>query len=313
MHESAQAQADATYRLIGIALAIGGVIGFALRPVFIRMAYVHVTDPVTLLALRMIFALPFFLVAAAWSGRDKRRSSLTRRDHAAIALLGFLGYYLASFLDFLGLQYVSAGLGRLFLFLYPTIVVVLSAAFLGKRIARREVIAFVLSYAGVALVLSTALDQQSSDIPLGAALVFGGAFFYAIYLVASSHIIQKVGSIRFTAYAMTAASVFCILQFLLLRPLSALDLPMPVYLLMLAVAVISTVIPAFMISEALGRIGANHVSLIGGLGPVAAIVFGYIGLDETMTSAADLRRGADPGRRHDRQPQAGQGLETVGV
>lgn len=283
MEQPQKTRTDARYRLIGIALAVGGVIGFALRPVFIRMAYVHVTDPVTLLALRMIFALPFFLVAAAWSGRDKRRASLTLRDHGAIALLGFLGYYLASFLDFLGLQYVSAGLGRLFLFLYPTLVVLLSAAFLGKRIMRREVIALVLSYAGVALVISTALEQQNSDIPLGAALVFGGAFFYAIYLVAGSHVIQHVGSIRFTAYAMTAASVFCILQFLLLRPLSALDLPMPVYLLMLAVAVISTVIPAFMISEALGRIGANHVSLIGGFGPVAAIVFGYIALDETMT------------------------------
>jgi drug/metabolite transporter (DMT)-like permease len=283
VHNISQAQADPTYRLIGIALAVGGVIGFALRPVFIRMAYVHVADPVTLLALRMIFALPFFLVAAAWARRDKRRSTLSRRDHGAIALLGFLGYYLASFLDFLGLQYVSAGLGRLFLFLYPTIVVLLSAAFLGKRIMRREVVALVLSYAGVALVLSTALGQESSDIPLGAGLVFGGALFYAVYLVAGSHVVQKVGSIRFTAYAMTVASLFCIVQFLLLRPLSALDLPMPVYLLMLAVAIVSTVIPAFMVSEALGRIGANHVSLIGGLGPVAAIAFGYVGLDETMT------------------------------
>jgi drug/metabolite transporter (DMT)-like permease len=283
LEQSPKTRNDARYRLIGIALAVCGVVGFALRPVFIRMAYVHVTDPVTLLALRMIFALPFFLVAAAWSRRDERRASLTWRDHGTVALLGFLGYYIASFLDFLGLQFVSAGLGRLLLFLYPTIVVLLSAAFLGKRILRREVIALVLSYAGVALVLSTALEQDSSDIPLGAALVFGGALFYAVYLVASSHVIQKVGSIRFTAYAMLAASVFCILQFLLLRPLSALDLPMPVYLLMLAVAVISTVIPAFMISEALGRIGANHVSLVGGLSPVAAIVFGYITLGETMT------------------------------
>jgi drug/metabolite transporter (DMT)-like permease len=283
VQKTSEAQADTTYRLIGIALAVAGVISFALRPVFIRMAYVHVTDPVSLLALRMVFALPFFLVAAAWSRRDKRRATLTRGDLGAIALLGFVGYYVASFLDFLGLQYVSAGLGRLLLFLYPTIVVLLSAAFLGKRIMQREVIALVLSYAGVALVLSTALGQQSSDLPLGAALVFGGATFYAVYLVAGSRVIQKVGSIRFTAYGMTVASAFCIAQFLLLRPLSALDLPMAVYLLMLAVAIISTVIPAFMISEALGRIGANHVSLIGGLGPVSAIVFGYVGLDETMT------------------------------
>ncbi len=283
MRDATEAQADTTYRLVGVALAVAGVMAFAMRPIFIRMAYVYVTDPVTLLALRMIFALPFFLVAAAWTGRDRRRPTLTRRDHGAIALLGFIGYYVASFLDFLGLQYVSAGLGRLLLFLYPTIVVLLSAAFLGKRVMRREVIALVLSYAGVALVLSTALHQDNSEIPMGAALVFGGALFYAIYLVAGSQVIQRVGSMRFTAYALSVASVFCIVQFLLLRPLSALALPMPVYLLMLAVAVVSTVIPAFMISEALGRIGANHVALIGGLGPVTAIVFGYVGLDETMT------------------------------
>ncbi|HEX2116067.1 MAG TPA: EamA family transporter, partial [Alphaproteobacteria bacterium] len=168
-------------------------------------------------------------------------------------------------------------------FLYPTIVVLLSAAFLGKRILRREVIALALSYAGVALVLSTALDQPNTNLPLGAALVFAGAVFYAVYLVAGSQVIHRVGSVRFTAYAMMVASVFCIIQFVLLRPLSALDLPLPVYLLMLAVAVVSTVIPSFMISEALQRIGANHVSLIGGLGPLVAIVFGYIGLDESMT------------------------------
>lgn len=274
---------DSTYRLVGIGLAVAGTIGFALRPIFIRYAYVYSNDAVTLLALRMIFSLPFFVLIAAWSGGGARRARLTRRDHGAIILLGFLGYYAASFLDFLGLKYVSAGLGRLLLFLYPTIVVLLSAAFLGKRIVRREVAALVLCYAGVALVLSSALDQPSADLPLGAALVFGGAVFYAIYLVAGSQVIQRVGSVRFTAYAMTAASVFCILQFLLLRPLAALDLPLPVYLLMLAVAVISTVIPSFMVSEALRRIGANHVSLIGGLGPLVAIVLGYVGLDEAMT------------------------------
>jgi drug/metabolite transporter (DMT)-like permease len=205
-----------------------------------------------------------------------------RRGRAAAAAA--LAYYAASFCDFLGLQYVSAGLGRLLLFLYPTIVVLLSAAFLGKRIQRREVIALALCYAGVALVLSTALEQHSANLPVGAALVFGGAAFYAVYLVAGGQVIQRVGSVRFTAYAMMAASAFCIAQFLLLRPLSALALPMPVYLLMLAVAVVSTVIPSFMVSEALRRIGANHVSLIGGLGPLVAILLGYIGLDEAMTA-----------------------------
>ena len=275
---------DSTYRLVGIGLAVVGVIGFALRPIFIRIAYVYAQDPVTLLALRMTFALPFFVVIAAWSGRSSRRTRLTLRDHGTIAFLGFLGYYAASFFDFLGLLYVSAGLGRLLLFLYPTIVVLLSAAFLGKRIQQREVIALALCYAGVALVLSTALEQHNANLPLGAAFVFGGAVIYAVYLVAGSQVIQRVGSVRFTAYAMMSASAFCIVQFLLLRPLSALDLPVVVYLLMLAVAVVSTVIPSFLVSEALRRIGANHVSLIGGLGPLVAILLGYVGVDEAMTA-----------------------------
>jgi drug/metabolite transporter (DMT)-like permease len=278
-----QTSSDSAYRLAGIGLAVAGTIAFAMRPIFIRLAYTYATDPVTLLALRMLFALPFFVAIAAWSGRGSRRTGLKLRDHGMIALLGFIGYYAASFCDFLGLQYVSAGLGRLLLFLYPTVVVLLSAAFLGKRIAAREVMALVLSYAGVALVLSTALDHPNTNLPLGAALVFAGAVLYAVYLVAGSQVIQRVGSVRFTAYAMMWASLFCILQFLLMRPLQAIVLPVPVYLLMGAVAVVSTVIPAFMVSEALRRIGANHVSLIGGLGPLVAIVFGYIGLDEGMT------------------------------
>lgn len=283
MQTASQTSSDSTYRLIGIGLAVAGTIGFALRPIFIRLAYTYAADPVTLLALRMSFSLPFFVAIAAWSRRGGTRSRLTPRDHFHIAGLGFLGYYAASFFDFLGLQYVSAGLGRLLLFLYPTIVVLLSAVFLGKRIVAREVMALVLCYAGVALVLSNALEHPSANLPLGAALVFGGALFYAVYLVASSQVIQRVGSVRFTAFAMMAASAFCIAQFLLLRPLSALILPLPVYLLMLAVAVVSTVIPSFMVSEALRRVGANHVSLIGGLGPLVAIVLGYIGLDEAMT------------------------------
>ena len=283
MQTTSSLSGDSTYRLVGTGLAVVGVIGFALRPIFIRLAYVYAEDPVTLLALRMTFSLPFFVVIAAWSGRRGRRTRLTQRDHAAIAFLGFLGYYAASFCDFLGLQYVSAGLGRLLLFLYPTIVVLLSAAFLGKRIQRREVIALALCYAGVALVLSTALEQHSANLPLGAAFVFGGAVIYAVYLVAGSQVIQRVGSVRFTAYAMTAASLACILQFLVLRPLAALELPLAVYLYAVAMAVVSTAIPVFMTSEALRRIGANTVAIVGAMGPVTTIALGWLGLEEIMT------------------------------
>src|SRR5438046_1917496 len=193
-----------------------------------RLAYGYVVDPITLLALRMIFSLPFFLAAATWVGRDATLNRLTRRDVWAIVFLGFIGYYLASFVDFLGLQYVSAGLGRLILFLYPTLVVVLSIVFLHKRPSIREVVALLLSYSGIAVVMSTLLGDGNANLPLGAALCFASATGYAVYLVAGSQVVQRVGSIRSTAYATTVASIFCIAQFFLFRRFSALALPPPV-------------------------------------------------------------------------------------
>jgi drug/metabolite transporter (DMT)-like permease len=272
-----------SYRAIGVAMAIAGVVCFSLRPIFIKLAYGIVVDPVTLLALRMIFSLPFFLAAAAWVGRESKRAPIGRRDAWAIVLLGFVGYYFASFADFLGLQYVSSGLGRLILFIYPTLVVILSLAFLHKRPTAREMVALGVTYSGIALVMSNAAGGSNANLALGAALCFASAAGYAVYLVASSQVVQRVGSVRFTAYAMSVASGFCILQFLLLRPLSALQMPGEVYGLALAMALFSTVLPVFITSEALKRIGANRVALFGALGPVTTIFFGWLGLDEIMT------------------------------
>lgn len=273
----------ASYRAIGVAMAITGVVCFSLRPILIKLAYGYVVDPITLLALRMVFSLPFFLAAAAWVGRDAQRAPLTRKDAWAIVLLGFVGYYFASFVDFLGLQYISAGLGRLILFMYPTLVVLLSMAFLHKRPAPREVVALGITYCGVALVMANAAQGANVHLALGATLCFASAAGYAVYLVAGSQVVQRVGSMRFTAYATSVASGFCILQFLLLRPLSALSMPGQVYGLAIAMALLSTVLPIFITAEALKRIGANQVALLGALGPVTTVFFGWMGLDEVMT------------------------------
>src|SRR5579859_5590574 len=175
-------------------MALVGVVCFSLRPVLIKLAYAYVVDPVTLLALRMVFSLPFFLVAAAWAGRDRKQPPVGRRDALAIVFLGFVGYYFSSFVDFLGLQYISAGLGRLILFLYPTIVVLLSLAFLRKRPSGREWAALALTYSGLALVMWRAVGTNA-DLPLGASLVFASAVGYAVYLVAGSQVVRRVGSL----------------------------------------------------------------------------------------------------------------------
>jgi len=238
---------------------------------------------VTLLALRMVFSAPFFIAAALWVRSGTEHRPLAGRELAAVAALGILSYYGASFLDFLALQYIPAGVGRLLLFTYPTIVVILSALLLKKRVTAREVVALAITYAGLALVFAHSLEGGQKNFWLGAAFAFASSICYALYLVAGAEVIQRVGSVRFTAYAMTTASIACIVQFLWLRPLSALDLPAPVYGYAIAMAVLSTAVPVFMTSEALRRVGANTVAIIGALGPVTTIVFGYLGLEEIMT------------------------------
>lgn len=278
--------AATTGHIIGVALAAVAAVAFSLRAVFVKLAYEDMSDPVTLLALRMIFSLPFFVVAAALHHRFRSAQTLpaiTSRDALSLVALGFVGYYLASFLDMFGLQFVAAGVGRLLLFIYPTIVVILSAVVLGKPMSRRELIALAITYAGVALVLSSQFDRTSENFWLGATFVLLSAVSFSVYLVGSGEVVVRVGTIRFTAYATAAASLFCILQFVALRPLSALVLPVRVYVLAIAMALISTVMPIFMMAEALRRIGASRVAMISALGPAATVVAGYLGLDETMT------------------------------
>lgn len=280
------------YRLWGIAFALAGVVGFSFRPVLIKLAYaVEAADPVspvTLLFLRMMLALPFF-VAVAWS-RRAQEPRLGARDWAAIAGLGFIGYYLASFLDFIGLQYVGAGIGRLILFLYPTLVLALSFLFLHKRPNRRELAALAASYAGIALVVSNQLGTSAEGklFLFGVLLVFGSALCYAIYLVAGSQMVQRIGSMRFTAYTMIVATLPAVLQFFVLEPVSALELPAAVWGYAIVMAVFSTVLPVFFVAEALKRIGANHFALIGAAGPVTTALAGAIGLEEPITALQAL-------------------------
>lgn len=268
---------------IGAAFAAGAILCFSIRPILIKIAYGYMSDPVTLLALRMGFALPFFLWPAIAIAKRRRQTPIGGRDAVGIVILGFFGYYLGSYFDFLGLQYISAGLGRLILFLYPTIVVALSVLFLGKRATGRELVALAVTYTGLALALSPAFSTDNKNFWLGAGFIFAGAFVYSIYLVGGTQIVRRTGSLRFSAYATSLACGLCVAQFLVLRPLSALDLPWIVYGLSLVIATLCTAIPVFMTAEALKRIGANRVAMIGALGPVSTIFWGWAGLDEAMS------------------------------
>jgi drug/metabolite transporter (DMT)-like permease len=263
--------------------ALAGTIAFAFRPVLIKLGYEAApVSATTLLFLRMSLSFPFFAAVAWWL---RREPPLARGDWAGIVALGLLGYYLASLLDFLGLQYVSAGLGRLIMFLYPTLVVILSALFLAKRPTRRELGALALTYAGIALVLSAKLGAGPEQrlFLLGAALVFGSASCYAVYLVTGSQLVKRVGSMRFTAYTMMVSTVPALLQFALLESPAALALPDEVWVYAILLAVACTVLPVFLVAEALKRIGANHFALIGALGPVTTVLADFGLLDGSLT------------------------------
>ena len=271
----------AAYRGWGIAFAILGVLAFSLRPILIKLSYAaHPVTPTTLLFLRMVISLPFFLVIAWWLRREQ--PVLTRRDWAGVAALGFLGYYAASFLDFLGLQYVGAGVGRLILFLYPTLVLVLSFAFLRKAPTATQLVALVLTYAGIALVVSDQADatREGRLFLLGVLLVFASALCYAAYLVAGSQLVKRVGSMRFTAYSMAVATAPAVVQFFLIDGPAALDVPAAIWVYAAILGTLSTVVPVFLQAEALKRIGATEFALIGAISPVSVAAMSAAGLDE---------------------------------
>lgn len=264
-------------------MAILGSIAFSFKAILIKIAYaVNSVDPVVLLGLRMFYSAPFYLAIGWWLSRTG--PPIAPRDRWAIIWLGFIGYYLSSLLDFIGLQYISAALERLVLFLYPTLVVLLSALFYKKPITRPVVGALALSYVGIAFVFwhDGSVTGSVERVALGSAVVFAGALLYATYLVFATTVIQRVGSARFTAWAMLASAGFIGAHALATQPAAALAQPMKIHAIGLAMAVFSTVLPSFLMSEALSRIGANSTSVLGAVGPVTTLAFGALLLSEPI-------------------------------
>lgn len=268
---------------MGVIFALLAAVGFSAKAILVKLAYLDSVDAITLLALRMMFSVPFFIGIAFWAKRQ-HAAPLNTHDRLLVLGLGLIGYYCSSFLDFLGLQYISAGLERLILFLYPTMTVILSAILYKRAIGRKVIAAMLLSYAGIALVfLHDAALNQGDAILIGSALVFASTLSYSIYLVGAGHAIARIGAMRFTAYAMVVASVICVLQFVVTHPMSALNLPIRVYELSIVMAIFSTVLPVFMLSFAIRRIGSGNASLIGTIGPVSTIYMAYVFLGEHIS------------------------------
>ncbi|ODU45676.1 MAG: multidrug DMT transporter permease [Lysobacteraceae bacterium SCN 69-123] len=265
----------------GLLLAGVGAIAASGKAVIVKLAYRHGADATTLLALRMLVALPFFVAMGAWASR--RVPALSRGDLGRVALLGFSGYYLSSYLDFLGLQYISATLERLILYLSPTLVVLIALVVLRQRPTRLQVLALLVSYLGVLLAFGHDIQLDGRRTLLGSALVFASALSYAVYLFGSGQAVVRIGAVRLTAYASTVACVLCIGQYLLLQPLAALGRqPVPVYWLSLLNGTVCTVLPVLAIMLGVKRIGSSLAAQVSMLGPVSTIVLSVWLLDEPM-------------------------------
>jgi drug/metabolite transporter (DMT)-like permease len=274
--------AAASVRRRGLLLASLGAIAFSGKAIIVKLAYRYGVDAVTLIMYRMLFALPMFLILAWWAGRGK--SPLTWRDARAVLGLGFSGYYLASFLDFAGLLYISASLERLILYLSPTLVLGLGVLLFHHRVTRAQIIALAVSYAGVLCVFGKEVTLRGANVPLGATLVFGSTVSYAIYLAYSGEEVKRLGALRLTGLATTVACVICIAQFLLLRPLSAMIVAPQVIWLSALNATVCTFAPVLMVMMAIERVGASLTAQAGTIGPVSTILMAVLLLGEPFTA-----------------------------
>lgn len=271
--------ADAT----GVALALVGAMAFSGKAIIVKLAYRYGVDAVTVIMYRMLFALPIFLAMSWWAGRGQ--PALSRGDWLGVLGLGATGYYLASFLDFLGLQYVTASLERLILYLNPTLVLLLGWLLYRKRFGRMQVAGMAVSYAGVVLVFGHEARLEGSNVALGALLVFLSAVSYAVYLVYSGHLVKRLGSLRLVGLATSVACLLCIAQFVLLRPVaSALTVAPEVIWLSLLNATACTAVPVLLVMMAIERVGASVTAQTGMVGPVSTILMSVWLLGEPFTA-----------------------------
>lgn len=255
---------------------------FSAKAVMVKLGYRYDVDALTLLLLRMIFALPFYVFISIRETKKKNQYQPKRKDILFVLGLGFIGYYIASYFDFYGLQFISASLERLVLFIYPTLVIIISSIVLKKKATKIQIYAILITYLGIFVAFADDLNLESDGLWLGVISIIVSAFTYAIYLVGSGTLIPKLGPVRFTAYAMTASCLMVILHYSVTNTTEVFHQPWQVYALGFAMAIASTVIPSFLISEAIKRLGSSNFAIYGSLGPISTIILAIIFLGERI-------------------------------
>lgn len=272
----------------GFFITLLGAILFSTKAIIVKLAFgsTH-TDALTLLTLRMIFSLPFYIVAAFLVSGQKNNKNMNLKEWLLVITLGIFGYYLSSLFDFIGLQYVSAGLERLILFLYPTFAVLINAYFFRQKVSSIQRLALLLTYAGIAIAYlgELTIDTGNHSFYFGSFMIFLCSITYSIYIAGSGKVIPVTGANKFTAYAMLAATAGIFTHFLIKGNVKTLETGSTLWLYGIMLAVFATVLPSFMLSQGLKKIGSNNVAIISGIGPVSTIVQARFILGEKIFAA----------------------------
>ena len=270
--------------LIGFLLAIFGTLLFSLKSIFIKFLYQQGLDADSVLVLRMALALPIYLMILLWLLRYETKSSpLNFATLRSIFLLGFLGYYLASLLDLMGLELISAQLERLSLFTYPFMVAGIGYFLFNEGLTRRLVIALIITYSGLFVVMGQELQLTGNNVVQGVSLVLASALSFAFYVLLSRSYIKQLGSRLFTSIAMIASSIFGLLHGMVVINFAELTITNTAWLWLSMLVIFSTVIPSFMMTEAIHRIGPAQTGIVGMLGPIFTIGLAVYLLGEPFT------------------------------
>jgi drug/metabolite transporter (DMT)-like permease len=269
--------------LVGILLGVLGIVLFSSKAVLVKLIYRYNVDAISALLLRMLFSLPFYIVIAYYFRNENKEIPNTRNDYLWVFFFGFVGYYLASFFDFVGLTYIKASLERIILFIYPTIVLLFNKFFLKQSISKKQRFAIFITYFGIVITFGSEVSISGENTYLGGFFVLLSALTYASYLVGSGWLIPKFGVMRFTAYAMLVSCICVFIHSMFMLNVNLFDFPKEVYFIGFLIAVFATVIPSFLVSISIKLINSSNFAIVAGIGPISTIILAVIFLNETIT------------------------------
>lgn len=267
----------------GVLIGVLGVVLFSSKAVLVKLAYGYHVDTISILLLRMLFSFPIY-VGIAFMYRNKIKSAtIVKKDYLWLCFFGVVGYYLASYFDFVGLKYIKASLERIILFLYPTIVLILNRVFLKRPITKIQAMAIALTYIGVVITFWDEVSLTGSESFIGGAFVLLSAITYATYLVGSGWLIPKFGVVSFTAFAMIVSCICVFVHYSFVSQVDLFGFSWQVYVLGFLIAIFATVIPSFLVSASIKMISSSNFAIVAGIGPISTIILASIFLSEVLT------------------------------